>query len=72
MRGDPGDFQFEGYPYKRLRVIQSEVNKFWKKWCQLAGPNLFVRSKWHAPEKSDVTSLGSGTRSSSGRCAVRL
>lgn len=72
LRGDPGDFQFEGYPYKRLRVIQSEVNKFWKKWCQLAGPNLFVRSKWHAPEKSDVTSLGSGTRSSSGRCAVRL
>ena len=52
LRGDPGDFQFEGYPYKRLRVIQSEVNKFWKKWCQLAGPNLFVRSKWHTKERN--------------------
>ncbi|KAJ8009689.1 hypothetical protein DPEC_G00094120 [Dallia pectoralis] len=31
-RGDPGDFQFEGYPYKRLRVIPSEVNVFWRKW----------------------------------------
>ena len=52
LRGDPVDFQFEGYPYKRLRVIQSEVNKFWKKWCQLAGPNLFVRSKWHTKERN--------------------
>ncbi|XP_063740377.1 uncharacterized protein LOC134864953 [Eleginops maclovinus] len=52
LRGDPGDFQFEGYPYKRLRVIQSEVKKFWKKWCQLAGPNLFVRSKWHTKERN--------------------
>lgn len=51
-RGDPGDFQFEDYPYKRLKVIQSEVNKFWKKWCQLAGPNLFVRSKWHTRERN--------------------
>ncbi|XP_060782046.1 uncharacterized protein LOC132889497 [Neoarius graeffei] len=51
-RGDPGDFQFEGYPYKRLRVIQSEVNKFWKKWSQLAGPNLFVRNKWHTRERN--------------------
>lgn len=25
-RGDPGDFM--GYPYKRLRVIQREINKF--------------------------------------------
>ena len=51
-KGDPGDFEFEGYPYKRLRVIQSEVDKFWKKWCQLAGPNLFVRSKWHTRERN--------------------
>ncbi|XP_041831483.1 uncharacterized protein LOC121633477 [Melanotaenia boesemani] len=50
--GDPGHFQFEGYPYKRLRVIQSEVNRFWKKWCQLAGPSLFVRSKWHTRERN--------------------
>ncbi|KAL0149805.1 hypothetical protein M9458_054853 [Cirrhinus mrigala] len=40
-------FEFEGYPYKRLRVNQTEVNWFWKKWSQLAGTNLFVRSKWH-------------------------
>ncbi|XP_008290792.1 uncharacterized protein LOC103365200 [Stegastes partitus] len=46
-KGDPGDFQFKGYPYRRLQIIQEEVDKFWKKWCQLAGPNLFIRSKWH-------------------------
>ena len=46
-KGDPGRFNFEGYSYKRLKMIQAEVNKFWKKWSQLAGPNLFVRSKWH-------------------------
>lgn len=49
---DPGDFQYEGYPYKRLRIIQSEVNTFWRKWCQLAGQNLIVRSKWHTKEKN--------------------
>lgn len=41
-RGDPGSFDFKSYPYKRLQVIQSEVNKFWKKWSQLAEPNLFI------------------------------
>lgn len=51
-RGDPGDFQFEGYPYKRLQSIQGEVNRFWRKWCQLAGPNLFIRSKWHTKERN--------------------
>lgn len=51
-RGDPGHFQFEGYPYKRLSMIQSQVNRFWKKWCQLAGPNLFIRSKWHTRERN--------------------
>lgn len=50
--GDPGDFQFEGYPDKRLHVIQSEVNKFWKKWSQLADPNLFVRNKWHTRNRN--------------------
>lgn len=34
------------------RGIQSEVNKFRKKCCQLAGPCLFVRSKWHTKEKN--------------------
>ncbi len=35
------------YPYKRLREMQNQVNKFWRSWSQLAGPNLFLRSKWH-------------------------
>ncbi|XP_046693704.1 uncharacterized protein LOC124378202 [Silurus meridionalis] len=51
-RGDPGDFDFVGYPYKRLKIIQGEVNKFWKEWSQLAGPNLFIRSKWHTKERN--------------------
>lgn len=51
-KGDPGDFDFAGYPYKRLRVIQREINKFWVKWSQLAGPNLFIRSKWHTRERN--------------------
>lgn len=54
VRGDPGDFHFEDYPYKRFRSIQTEVSKFWKKWCQLAGPNLFVRSIWHTRERKIV------------------
>lgn len=51
-KGDPGSFEFEGYSYKRLRVIQAEADKFWRKWSQLAGPNLFVRSKWHTKERN--------------------
>lgn len=50
--GDPKSFDFEKYPYKRLREIQVQVNEFWKAWCQLAGPNLFVRSKWHTVERN--------------------
>ncbi|XP_039503109.1 uncharacterized protein LOC120459751 [Pimephales promelas] len=46
-RGDPGTFDFKNYPYRRLRIIQTEVDRFWRKWSQLAGPNLFVRTKWH-------------------------
>lgn len=61
-KGDPGSFDFEGYSYNRLKVIQAEVNKFWKKWSQLAGPNLFVRSKWHTREHNVAVGdcLGSG------------
>lgn len=51
-KGDPGDFQFDGYPYKRLKSIQAEVSRFWKKWSQLAGPNLFIRNKWHTKERN--------------------
>lgn len=50
--GDLKTFDFSSYPYKRLQVMQSEVAKFWRSWSQLAGPNLFVRSKWHAMERN--------------------
>ncbi|KAI3361784.1 hypothetical protein L3Q82_002121 [Scortum barcoo] len=29
-RGDLGSFEFEGYAYKRLRAIQTEVDRFWR------------------------------------------
>ncbi|KAI3354310.1 hypothetical protein L3Q82_018497 [Scortum barcoo] len=51
-RGDLGSFEFEGYAYKRLRAIQTEVDRFWRKWSQLAGPNLFIRSKWHTAHRN--------------------
>lgn len=47
LRGHLGSFEFEGYPYKRLRAIQTKVNKFWSRWSEMAGPNLLIRSKWH-------------------------
>lgn len=51
-RGDPGTFDFEGYSYSRLRTMQTEVDRFWRKWSQLAGPNLFVRTKWHTAHRN--------------------
>ena len=45
-------FNFATYPYKRLQEIQAQVNHFWKSWSQLAGPNLFVRGKWHTTERN--------------------
>lgn len=51
-KGDSGGFEFRDYPYKRLSFIQGQVDKFWKRWCQLAGPNLFVRNKWHTRERN--------------------
>ncbi|XP_058477623.1 uncharacterized protein LOC131448851 [Solea solea] len=50
--GDLKTFDFHNYPYKRLRAMQSEVTKFWRSWSQLAGPNLFVRSKWHTEQRN--------------------
>ncbi|TKS65757.1 hypothetical protein D9C73_028022 [Collichthys lucidus] len=50
--GDIKTFDFGTYPYKRLREIQAQVNHFWKSWSQLAGPNLFVRCKWHTTERN--------------------
>ena len=50
-----GDFKtvdHSTYPFKRLQDIQTQVSKFWKSWSQLAGPNLFIRSKWHVAERN--------------------
>jgi len=50
--GDWKTFDFTSYPYKRLQEMQHQVNKFWRSWSQLAGPNLFVRSKWHTAQRN--------------------
>ena len=50
--GDPATFNYESYTYKRLQTIQAEVNKFWRKLSQMAGPNLFIQSKWHTKERN--------------------
>ncbi|KAM9715791.1 uncharacterized protein ACNS7B_021991 isoform 1-T2 [Menidia menidia] len=50
--GDIRTFDFASYPYKRLREMQHQVNMFWRSWSQLAGPNLFVRSKWHTSSRN--------------------
>ena len=45
--GDPEVLDAEAYSLVRLRAIQTEVAEFWRRWSQLAGPNLHVRQKWH-------------------------
>ncbi|XP_032434156.1 uncharacterized protein LOC116729604 [Xiphophorus hellerii] len=50
--GDMRMFDFSSYSFKRLGAMQNEVTKFWKSWRQLAGPNLFVRSKWHTSHRN--------------------
>lgn len=50
--GDIKHFDFSSYPLKRLNEMQSHVNSFWRKWSQLAGPNLFIRSKWHTKQRN--------------------
>lgn len=50
--GEFKTFSFTNYPYKRLQEIETQVNSFWRAWCQLAGPNLFIRSKWHITERN--------------------
>lgn len=42
----------ETHPWRRLRAVQAGVDKFWSKWSELAGPNLFIRHKWHRAERS--------------------
>lgn len=53
--GDSQGFEYPTYPVVRLRTIQIEVDKFWKRWSQLAGPNLYIRQKWHAPARNVAT-----------------
>lgn len=48
--GDLRSFKFYEYSYKRLEIIQGEMDRFWRKWSQLAGPNLFVRNKRNTRE----------------------
>ena len=50
--GDVRTFDFSDYPYKRLKEMQAQVNKFWRHWSRLAGPNLFVRNKWHTAKRN--------------------
>ncbi len=50
--GDSRGFEYPIYPVVRLRAIQIEVDKFWKRWSQLAGPGLYIRQKWHAPARN--------------------
>ena len=51
-RGDTQGFDFPSYPFSRLRAVQVEVDKFWQRWSQLAGPHLFIRQKWHVPTRN--------------------
>jgi len=50
--GDSRGYEFQGYPFVRLRAVQIEVNKFWQRWSQLAGPGLFIRPKWHSKARN--------------------
>lgn len=50
--GDFKTFDYTTYPFKRLQEIQTQVNYFWRSWSQLAGPNLFIRSKWHTAQRN--------------------
>lgn len=51
--GDTCGLDLDTHFWRQLRAIQSGVDRFWAKWRELAGPNLFIRQKWHS-----VTSSG--------------
>ena len=51
-KGDAQGFDFPTYPFSRLRAVQLEVDKFWRRWSQLAGPHLYIRQKWHFPARN--------------------
>lgn len=50
--GDMHGIDVETHPWRRLRAVQAGVDRFWSKWAELAGPNLFIRHKWHHTERS--------------------
>lgn len=50
--GDIHGIDMETRSWRRLRAVQAGVDRFWKKWSELAGPNLFIRHKWHRAERS--------------------
>ncbi|RXN35876.1 gag-pol fusion poly [Labeo rohita] len=50
--GDIKSFDFCSYPFKRLQAMQLVVDNFWRRWSQLAGPNLFLRNKWHTAHRN--------------------
>ncbi len=35
--------------------MQAVEDEFWRCWSQLAGPNLFLRSKWHTTHRNVAT-----------------
>lgn len=42
LGGDTGEIDFCAHPWRRFRAIQIGVDMFWRKWSELAGPNLFI------------------------------
>lgn len=48
--GDTCGFDLETHSWRR--AIQIGVDRFWAKWRELAGPNLFIRQKWHRSERN--------------------
>ncbi|KAJ8372871.1 hypothetical protein AAFF_G00276100 [Aldrovandia affinis] len=50
-KGDSGGFKWD-YPFQRFQAVQGAVSEFWRRWSQLAGPNLFTRPKWHTRERN--------------------
>ena len=52
LGGDTSGLDQETHPWRRLRAIQIGVDQFWAKWRKLAGPNLFLRHKWHWTERN--------------------
>jgi len=50
--GDMHGINVDTHPWRRLRTVQAGVDKFWSKWSELAGPNLFIRHKWHRVERN--------------------